>query len=174
MCQEDLNAMNKHIKKSKDSFMLRCDARSATSPDQPSASSRCKQKKASENPPPSKWQQIEEEMDSILKDLQSKHGDNYTKPQLRCWARMIIVQKSMKTQTLFLLSLSWIISPRRQSVLPLLMPFKVLQWPLQMLSHKTVPDPEVNYVILSHLLFPQLILHLQQSLASVLELDKLC
>ena len=86
MCQEDLNSMNEYIEKSKGSVMLWCDGRS---PDQPSASSRYKRKKASDNPPASKRQQIEEELDSILKDLQSKHGDKYTIPQLRCWARMI-------------------------------------------------------------------------------------
>lgn len=47
------------------------------------------QEKAPENLPPPKRQQIEEELDLIFKDLQSKHGDKYTKPQLQCWARMI-------------------------------------------------------------------------------------
>ena len=82
--------------------MLWCDARSTSSPDQPSSSSgtRGKRKKASENPPPSKRQQIEEELDSILKDLQSKHGDTYTIPQLRCWARMISSGKYEDTDTI--------------------------------------------------------------------------
>ena len=48
MCQEDLKTMNKSIKKAKYSVMLWCEARSA------------KRKRTSQNPPPSKRQQIEE------------------------------------------------------------------------------------------------------------------
>ena len=94
MCQEDLNTMNKCVEKCKGSVMLWCDARST---EQPSGN---KRKKASENPPPTKRQQIEAELDTILKDLQSKHGDKYTIPQLRCWARMISTGKYENTDTI--------------------------------------------------------------------------
>ena len=35
-----------------------------------------------------------------MKDLQSKHGDKYTKPQLHCWARMITSGKYEDTDTI--------------------------------------------------------------------------
>ena len=89
--------MNKCVEKCKGSVMLWCDVRST---DQPSNTSGCKRRKASENPPPTKRQKIEAELDTILKDLQSKHGDKYTIPQLRCWARMISTGKYENTDTI--------------------------------------------------------------------------
>ena len=46
-------------------------------------------KKKADEPPPLKRQQIEDELDTVVKDLQEKHADKYTLPQFRCWARMI-------------------------------------------------------------------------------------
>ena len=48
-----------------------------------------KRKKNVDDPPPTKRRRIEDELDSVVKDLQEKHGNKYTLPQLRCWARMI-------------------------------------------------------------------------------------
>lgn len=92
MCQEDLDSMNKCVEKTKGSVMLWCDAKSTksiSSPDQQPSSSGCKRQKKCDEPPPSKRQQIEDDLDNVIQDLQEKHGDKYTLPQLRCWARMI-------------------------------------------------------------------------------------
>ena len=45
------------------------------------------------NHPPSKRQQIEGELDAVVKDVQEKHADKYTLPHLQCWARMITSEK---------------------------------------------------------------------------------
>ena len=65
--------------------MLWCNAKSATE----SNASGSKHKKMADEPPPSKRQQIEDELDTVVKDLQEKHADKYTLPQFRGWARMI-------------------------------------------------------------------------------------
>lgn len=88
MCLADVDAMNKHVEKAKGSVMLWCDARSTKKPDQQSDCSGNKRKKSDELPP-SKRRQIEEELDTIVEELKEKHGNKYTLPQFRCWARMI-------------------------------------------------------------------------------------
>ena len=85
MCQEDLDNMNKCVEKIKGTMMLWCDGKSASE----STASGSKRKKKADEPPPSRRQQIEDELDAVVKDLQEKHADKYTLPQLRCWARMI-------------------------------------------------------------------------------------
>ena len=85
MYQEDLDNMNKCMEKTKGSMMLWCDAKS--SPE--SNTSGCKRKKKADEPPPSKRQQIEDELDTVVKDLQKRHTGRYMLPQFRCWACMI-------------------------------------------------------------------------------------
>lgn len=38
----------------------------------------------------SKRQKREDKVDSVFEDLQERHGDDYDRPQLRLWARMIV------------------------------------------------------------------------------------
>ena len=64
MCQEDLDNMNKRVEKTKESMMLWCDAKSI-----PESNTRCKRKMKADEPPPSKRQQIEDELDTVVKDL---------------------------------------------------------------------------------------------------------
>ena len=85
MCQEDIDNMNRCVDKTKGTMMLWCDGKSAPE----SISSGGKRKKKADEPPPSKRQLIEDELDTVIKDLQEKHANKYTLPQLRCWARMI-------------------------------------------------------------------------------------
>ena len=89
MCQEDLDSLNKLAEISKGSVMLWCDGKSATGIEASTIANSTKRKKNVDDPPPTKRRRIEDELDSVVKDLQEKHGNKYTLPQLRCWARMI-------------------------------------------------------------------------------------
>lgn len=78
--------MNQHLTKSKGTFMLWCDARDQQQ-------SEGKRHKKAEEEPPSKRQQIEDELEEIYQQLKTKHGNKYSIPQLRCWARLILTGK---------------------------------------------------------------------------------
>ena len=87
MCQADLDQMNETLKASKGKIMLWCDGKKNDLPQNSSANSR---KRASPTEPPvSKRQQIEDEVQDYVTHLKEKHGSKYTIPQLRFWARMI-------------------------------------------------------------------------------------
>ena len=87
MCQADLDQMNETLKASKGKIMLWCDVEKNDSPQNSSANSR---KRASPTEPPvSKRQQIEDEVQDYITHLKEKHGSKYTIPQLRFWARTI-------------------------------------------------------------------------------------
>ena len=62
--------------KTKATMMLWCDEKSAPE----SIPSGSKRKKKADEPPPSKRQLIEDELDTVVKDLQEKHADKYTLP----------------------------------------------------------------------------------------------
>ena len=86
MCQADLDQMNETLKTSKPNVMLWCDGKS----DSPKDSSTGNRKRSSPTePPPSKRQQIEDEVQGYVTQLKEKHGTKYTIPQLRFWARML-------------------------------------------------------------------------------------
>ena len=70
MCQEDLDNMNRCVDKTKGTMMLWCDGKSAPE----SIPSGSKRKKKANEPPPSKRQLIEDELDTVVKDLQEKHA----------------------------------------------------------------------------------------------------
>lgn len=89
MCQKDLENMNESLSNSKGSVLLWCDAR-----DQQQYEGK-RQKKA-EKEPPSKRQQIEDELEEIYQELKTKHGNEYSIPQLRCWARLIMTGKHQR------------------------------------------------------------------------------
>ena len=87
MCQADLDQMDETLKASKGKIMLWCDGKKSDLPQNSSANSR---KRASPTEPPvSKCQQIEDEVQDYVTHLKEKHGSKYTIPQLRFWARMI-------------------------------------------------------------------------------------
>ena len=100
MCQEDLDSLNKLVEKRAGSVMLWCDGKSAPGLEPNTSTSGTKRKKKADDPPPTKRQQIEDELESVVKDLQEKHGNKYTLPQLRCWARMITSGKYQDTDTI--------------------------------------------------------------------------
>ena len=86
MCQADLDQMNETLKTSKGNVMLWCDGKS----DSPKDSSTGNRKRSSPTEPPaSKHQQIEDEVQGYVTQLKEKHGTKYTIPQLRFWARML-------------------------------------------------------------------------------------
>ena len=87
MCQEDLENMNRCVEDTKGSMMLWCDGKSTAESN--GGGSKRKKKADDFEPPPSKRQQIEDDLDTVVKELQTNHGEKYTSPQLRCWARMI-------------------------------------------------------------------------------------
>ncbi len=94
MCQGDLNAMYRSLHEArKGSILLWRDARSSTPgpstelETQPSSGSR--KRKVTLDPPVSKRQQIEDDVEETVKDLKEKHGSKFSTPQLRLWARMI-------------------------------------------------------------------------------------
>ena len=100
MCQEDLDSLNKLVEKRAGSVMLWCDGKSAPGLEPNTSTSGTKRKKKADDPPPTKRQQIEDELESVVKDLQEKHGNKYTLPQLRCWARMITSGKYQDRDTI--------------------------------------------------------------------------
>ena len=78
--------MNKNLKKSKGKVMLWCDSKS----DSPKDSCNGSRKRSSPTEPPtSKRQQIEDEVQCYVTQLKEKHGTRYAVPQLRFWARMV-------------------------------------------------------------------------------------
>lgn len=89
MCQADLDQMNDVLKTGTTNrkLMLWCDGRKNVLESGPSTNSR-KRSNATE-PPPSKRQQIEDEVQEIFSQLKDKHGSKYSVPQLRLWARMV-------------------------------------------------------------------------------------
>ena len=87
VCKQDLGNMNQSLSQSK-FLLLWCDAR-----DKQYASDNKRQKKSDEPEPPSKRQQIEDELDEVYKELKEKHGSKYSLPQLRCWARLLMTDK---------------------------------------------------------------------------------
>ena len=84
MTREDLDLMYKNKK----DILLWCDA--CKQPNEKDCSPTGSKPAATSNEPTSKHQKIELEMDSIVSELKEKHCSNYTMPQLRLWARMII------------------------------------------------------------------------------------
>ena len=86
MCQKDLENMNESLSNSKGSVLLWCDARDLQKYEG-------KWQKKAEEEPPSKRQQIEDDLEEICQELRIKHGNKYSIPQLRCWARLIMTGK---------------------------------------------------------------------------------
>ena len=76
--------MNEYLYTTK-SILLWCDARAHETDS--------KRPKRAEDEPPSKWQQIEQELEEISTKLKEKHGSKYSIPQLRCWERLIMTGK---------------------------------------------------------------------------------
>ena len=68
--------MNRCVDKTKGTMMLWCDGKSAPE----SIPSGSKHKKKADEPPPSKRQLIEDELDTVIEDLQEKHAIKYTLP----------------------------------------------------------------------------------------------
>jgi len=83
-CEEDLGTMSKYLCSTK-SVLLWCDARVHKTDN--------KRSKRAEDEPPSKRQQIEKELEEISTELKEKHGNKYSIPQLRCWARLLMTGK---------------------------------------------------------------------------------
>ena len=86
MCQKDLENMNESLSNSKGSVLLWCDARDLQKYEG-------KRQKKAEEEPPSKRQQIEDDLEEICQELRIKHGNKYSIPQLRCWAHLIMTGK---------------------------------------------------------------------------------
>ena len=93
MCQDDLNAMYKCLHDTmKGNILLWCDARSSatgTSTQEVQPSSGNRKRKSQSDPPVSKRQQTEDDVEETVKGLKEKHGTKFTMPLLRLWARMI-------------------------------------------------------------------------------------
>jgi len=90
MCQKDLDNINECLRKAK-SVILWCDAR-VQKLDQQSEKVENKRKKAGDEPP-CKRQQIEKDLEQICMELEEKHGNKYSIPHLRCWARLVMTEK---------------------------------------------------------------------------------
>jgi len=69
------------------SIMLWCDARA--NKDQPTEKADGKRQSKAEDKPPSKQNQIEDELEQICEELNKRHGAKYSIPQLLCWARLL-------------------------------------------------------------------------------------
>lgn len=65
MCPEDIGNMNRCVDKTKGTMTLWCDGKSAPE----SIPSGSKHKKKADEPPPSKRQLIEDELDTVIEDL---------------------------------------------------------------------------------------------------------
>lgn len=91
MCQEDLDSMYESLK-GKSSVLIWCDGKAAAVSTVSSEASTSSRKRRSTSPArnhPSKRQAMEEQVDEIVTELKEKHGNAYSLPQLRLWARMI-------------------------------------------------------------------------------------
>ena len=86
--KEDLTTMYAKFAPGSEIFLW-CDGRETDDDDSRVQGGGTKRKSPSEAPV-NKRQAREEELDSIFKELKDKHGDAYTVPQLRLWARMIV------------------------------------------------------------------------------------
>ena len=85
----DLNLMYQAIG-AKRELVLWCDARSEPQKNKDAAKvSKRKSTEDTENRPPTKRKQIEENVSDIVDELKLKHESKYTMPQMRLWARMI-------------------------------------------------------------------------------------
>ena len=83
MCQTDLDQMSETLKRK---VMLWCDGKSDSPKDSSTGNRKCS---SPTEPPASKRQQIEDEVQDYVTQLKEKHGTKYTIAQLRFWARMI-------------------------------------------------------------------------------------
>ena len=88
---EDLTVMNKKF--CNGNISMWCDAREAS--DEDSSPSRDQERSRERSPKRSptkkcgKREDKENEVDDIFQDLKIRHGDDYSGPQLRLWARMV-------------------------------------------------------------------------------------
>ena len=85
VCEEDLETMYTKCSPGSEIFLW-CDGRIPSDEDSQGTSSK---EKPQTDGSVSKRQAREEELDSIFLELKEKHGDDYSVPQLRLWARMI-------------------------------------------------------------------------------------
>ena len=85
MCQDDLNQINETLKTSKGN-MLCCDGKSDSRND--SSTGNCTRSSPTE-PPASKHQQFEDEVQGYVTYLKEKHGHKIHRIQLHFWARML-------------------------------------------------------------------------------------
>lgn len=92
---EDLHAMYFAVQQSGKADIFLCDGVC----DKGEVTPARKRKRPNDDCPPTKRAEKESEVDDITIDLKDLHGDKYTEPQYRLWARMIIngLQSSRET-----------------------------------------------------------------------------
>ena len=86
---EDLAIMYQIFKPGSEVFLW-CDGRDEDSQISSRNNSQTSSRNNSQESSVNKRQAREEELDTVVKELKEKHEDNYTTPQLRLWARMIV------------------------------------------------------------------------------------